>query len=179
MRTRIALAISMFTVALATLTTIPTASSGAPATPRHHDAVTAVVAQPQQHPAPQIMLSAEPTTTTSTTTTTAPPVTTTTVTQAPAPVVASPAPAPTDDVHAIFECIIRHESGGDPAAVNSSSGAGGLFQFLPSSWLAYGGGQFAALPNLATADQQWQIALAAQAQSYWYPWVGTGCTPVG
>jgi SLT domain-containing protein len=84
-----------------------------------------------------------------------------------------------EDVHAIFECIIAHESGGDPAAVNPSSGAGGLFQFLPSSWLAYGGGQFAPLPNLATADQQWQIALAAQAQSYWYPWVGTNCTPVG
>jgi len=119
-----------------------------------------------------------------TTTVPAAPVTTTTV--APAPV-ATPTPttAPvavqsaSGDVHAIFECIIAHESGGDPAAVNPSSGAGGLFQFLPSSWLAYGGGQFAPLPNLATADQQWQIALAAQAQSYWYPWVGTNCTPVG
>ena len=119
-----------------------------------------------------------------TTTTTEPPVapvTTTTTPVQPAPVQQS-APvvvAAIQDVTAIFECIIRHESGGDPAAVNPSSGAGGLFQFLPSSWLAYGGGRFAPLPNLATADQQWQIALAAEAQSYWYPWVGTNCTPVG
>lgn len=124
------------------------------------------------------------TTTTSTTTTTTVPATTTTVpvtttTAPPAPVAPVTTPAAPEDVRAIFECIIRHESGGDPAAVNPSSGAGGLFQFLPSSWLAYGGGQFAPLPNLATADQQWQIALAAQAQSYWYPWVGTNCTPVG
>ena len=119
-----------------------------------------------------------------TTTTTAPPVATTTTTapvQQPAPVKQDSAaiPAIPDNVTAIFECIIRHESGGDPAAVNPSSGAGGLFQFLPSSWLAYGGGRFAPLPNLATVDQQWQIALAAEAQSYWYPWVGTNCTPVG
>jgi len=79
----------------------------------------------------------------------------------------------------IWDCIIAHESGGNPAAVNPSSGAGGLFQFLPSSWIGYGGGQFAPLPEQATAAQQWQIAIAAQAQSGWYPWVGDGCTPVG
>jgi len=112
-------------------------------------------------------------------------VTTTTVVPAPvatptpttAPVAVQSAPASSDQ--AIWDCIISHESGGDPTVVNPSSGAGGLFQFLPSSWLAYGGGQFAPLPNLATADQQWVIARAAQAQSYWYPWVGDGCTPVG
>ena len=32
------------------------------------------------------------------------------------------------------ECIIRHESGGDPRAVNRRSGASGLGQFLPSTW---------------------------------------------
>lgn len=115
-----------------------------------------------------------------TTTTTEPPVaTTTTVPVQPAPVQQTATVTASEDIRATFECIIAHESGGDPAAVNPSSGAGGLFQFLPSSWIAYGGGQFASLPNLATADQQWQIAIAAQAQSYWYPWVGTNCTPVG
>lgn len=178
MRTRIALAISMFTVAVAALLTIPTASSGAPASPRHRTLVTAAVAQPQQHLAPQILLSAGPTTTTSTTTTTAPPPVVTTTTVPPAPVVVTPAP-PVGDNQSIWDCIISHESGGNPAAVNPSSGAGGLFQFLPSSWLAYGGGQFAALPEQATVAQQWQIAIAAQAQSGWYPWVGDGCTPVG
>lgn len=35
-------------------------------------------------------------------------------------------------------CVIRAESGGNPAAVNPSSGAGGLYQFLPSTWAALG-----------------------------------------
>ena len=40
---------------------------------------------------------------------------------------------------AAFEaCVIRVESGGNPTAVNPSSGAGGLFQFLPSTWAALG-----------------------------------------
>jgi hypothetical protein len=107
--------------------------------------------------------------------TTQPPVTVP-VTVPVAPVVVS---APVTDNSAIFECIIRHESGGDPHAINPSSYAGGLFQFLPSSWAAYGGTRFAPTADQATADQQWQIAIAAQAQSGWYPWVGTNCTPVG
>jgi LysM repeat protein len=35
-------------------------------------------------------------------------------------------------------CVISHESGGNAGAVNSSSGAGGLFQFLPSTWAELG-----------------------------------------
>lgn len=35
-------------------------------------------------------------------------------------------------------CVISRESGGNPRAVNPSSGAGGLFQFLPSTWAALG-----------------------------------------
>ena len=117
------------------------------------------------------------------TTTTVPPVTTTpTSTSAPLTPITESAPAVAAapvDIHATFECIIAHESGGDPHALNPSSGAGGLFQFLPSSWLAYGGNQYAATADQATSNQQWTVALAAQAESYWYPWVGTGCTPVG
>jgi hypothetical protein len=33
-----------------------------------------------------------------------------------------------------IECLIRYESGGNPYAVNRSSGASGLLQFLPSTW---------------------------------------------
>ena len=76
----------------------------------------------------------------------------------------------------VWSCIIAHESGGNPGAVNSSSGAGGLFQFLPSSWHAYGG---SGLPEDASVPEQWAIAEHAQAESGWYPWVGDGCTPVG
>ena len=35
--------------------------------------------------------------------------------------------------------IVQRESKGDPYAVNSSSGAGGKYQFLPSTWSGYGG----------------------------------------
>jgi hypothetical protein len=35
--------------------------------------------------------------------------------------------------------IVQRESKGDPNAVNSSSGAGGKYQFLPSTWAGYGG----------------------------------------
>lgn len=130
--------------------------------------------------------------------TVAPPVTTTTVAPAPvvtttpvttttlptpvisAPVVAAPVvPTSPESNSAIWDCIIAHESGGNPAAVNPSSGAGGLFQFLPSSWIAYGGGQYAPLPEEASASAQWSVAETAQSQSGWYPWVGDGCTPVG
>jgi len=42
---------------------------------------------------------------------------------------------------AAFEaCVISRESGGNPRAVNPSSGAGGLFQFLPSTWAGLGYG---------------------------------------
>ena len=70
-----------------------------------------------------------------------------------------------------WQCIIRRESGGNPRAVNRSSGAGGLFQFLPSSWRAYGG---TGLPQNATVAEQWRIALNAYARSGWQPW-GGGC----
>lgn len=66
-------------------------------------------------------------------------------------------------------CIIAHESGGNPRAVNPSSGAGGLFQFLPSSWRAYGG---SGRPQDAPVAEQWRIAYAAYARSGWSPWGG-------
>lgn len=128
------------------------------------------------------------TTSTTTTTTTVLQVQVTTTTTI--PVVSNPAPTPVvvdpsslypsgdpmaslpPNVQAAFHCIMSHESGGDPGAVNSSSGAGGLYQFLPSSWIAYGGGQFASLPNLASAVQQDQIAFNAYQQSGFSPWEG-------
>jgi resuscitation-promoting factor RpfC len=54
---------------------------------------------------------------------------------------AQPAQAPTvstSGVSAFEACVISRESGGNPQAVNPSSGAGGLFQFLPSTWAALG-----------------------------------------
>ena len=37
------------------------------------------------------------------------------------------------------ESIVQRESKGDPNAVNPSPGAGGKYQFLPSTWSGYGG----------------------------------------
>lgn len=188
MRTRIALAITMFTVALAALIATPVQSSGvAPALPPM--TTKAPTPSPTLHRS-MLMVGLErhavtTTTVAPTTTTTVQPVAVqTTVQPAPVPTTA-PVPAPASVAVAapsgstIWDCIIAHESGGNPSAVNPSSGAGGLFQFLPSSWLAYGGGQFAPLPEEASAADQWVIAEAAQARSGWYPWVGDGCTPVG
>ena len=44
----------------------------------------------------------------------------------------------TEGMGAFEACVISHESGGNPRAVNPSSGAGGLFQFLPSTWAGLG-----------------------------------------
>jgi resuscitation-promoting factor RpfC len=44
----------------------------------------------------------------------------------------------TGGMSAFESCVIAHESGGNAQAVNAVSGAGGLFQFLPSTWAALG-----------------------------------------
>ena len=48
-------------------------------------------------------------------------------------------------------CVIQAESGGNSSAVNPSSGAGGLYQFLPSTWQALG---FSGLPQDAPVSVQ-------------------------
>jgi hypothetical protein len=83
----------------------------------------------------------------------------------------APAAAPVS-ASGTWGCIIQHESGGNPRAVNASSGAGGLFQFLPSSWTLYGG---SGLPQNATVQEQWRIANNAYARSGFSPWRGDGC----
>ena len=66
-------------------------------------------------------------------------------------------------------CVAWRESRDTPTAVNPSSGAGGLFQFLPSTWSALG---YPGLPeNASVADQ---IAAAEQlyAEQGAAPWAG-------
>ena len=48
-------------------------------------------------------------------------------------------------------CVIQRESGGNAGAVNASSGAGGLYGFLPSTWQSLG---FSGLPENAPASVQ-------------------------
>ena len=51
--------------------------------------------------------------------------------------------------------IVMCESGGNYSALNPSSGAGGAYQIIPSTWEAYGG---TGLPNEATKAEQDRIA---------------------
>jgi nucleoid-associated protein YgaU len=66
--------------------------------------------------------------------------------------------------------ITHCESGGNPRATNSSSTASGLFQFLDSSWKAYGGGKYSARAKDATVAQQFEIADTAFRTSGLRPW---------
>jgi muramidase (phage lysozyme) len=69
--------------------------------------------------------------------------------------------------YSIPSSIVACESGGNYRAVNPSSGAGGAYQILPSTWAAYGG---AGLPQNASPAEQNAIAAkiyAAQGASAW------------
>lgn len=57
--------------------------------------------------------------------------------------------------YAIPTYIVMCESGGDYHALNPSSGAGGAYQILPSTWRAYGG---KGLPHQASKAEQDRIA---------------------
>jgi hypothetical protein len=69
--------------------------------------------------------------------------------------------------------IIACESGGNPAAQNPRSTASGLFQFLDSSWAAYGGLRYASRAKYATPAQQYAVANAAYARSGLTPWAAS------
>jgi LysM repeat protein len=88
--------------------------------------------------------------------------------QAPAPVTS---PGSTGSVTgtpgSYQQCVITRESGGNPRAVNASSGAGGLYQFLPSTWAALG---YSGLPQDAPVSVQNQAFKRLYAQDGTSPW---------
>jgi len=63
---------------------------------------------------------------------------------------------------AIPYAIVMCESGGDFTAVNPTSGAGGAYQILPSTWHLYGG---EGLPQDASPEEQSRIAALIWADS--------------
>jgi resuscitation-promoting factor RpfC len=69
-------------------------------------------------------------------------------------------------------CVIARESGGNARAVNPSSGAGGLYQFLPSSWSALG---YSGLPEDASVAVQTQAFDKLYAEDGGSPWLADGC----
>jgi peptidoglycan hydrolase CwlO-like protein len=72
---------------------------------------------------------------------------------------------------AIPEAIVMCESGGNFQALNPSSGAGGAYQILPSTWKLYGG---AGLPHEAPPAEQHRIAAMIWADSGPAAWVCAG-----
>lgn len=95
---------------------------------------------------------------------------------APGPVaVAAPAPQPASygGAPGSFQaCVIARESGGNPSAVNPSSGAGGLYQFLPSTWAALGHSGLPENASVAEQNQAFQQAYAQSGTSPWAPYDG-------
>jgi resuscitation-promoting factor RpfC len=121
----------------------------------------ALAAIPVAAPAPVAAAPAEPAT---------PAVSTAeTSTAAPAPAPASYAGAP----GSFQACVIQAESGGNASAVNPSSGAGGLYGFLPSTWQALG---FSGLPENASVAEQNAAFAKEYAQSGTSAWAAyDGC----
>ncbi len=72
---------------------------------------------------------------------------------------------------AIPEAIVMCESGGNFSALNPSSGAGGAYQILPSTWELYGG---KGLPHEASPAEQHRIAALIWADSGPSAWVCAG-----
>jgi peptidoglycan hydrolase CwlO-like protein len=72
------------------------------------------------------------------------------------------APAFSGGPYAIPTYIVMCESGGNYSALNESSGAGGAYQILPSTWRAYGG---QGLPHQASKAEQDRIAAMIWADS--------------
>lgn len=67
--------------------------------------------------------------------------------------------------------IVMCESGGNYSALNPSSGAGGAYQIIPSTWDAYGG---KGAPHEAPKAEQDRIAAAIWADSGGSAWVCAG-----
>ena len=73
--------------------------------------------------------------------------------------------------YSIPSYIVMCESGGDYGALNPSSGAGGAYQILPSTWDLYGGN---GEPHEAPKEEQDRIAAEIWADSGGSAWVCAG-----
>jgi len=102
-----------------------------------------------------------------------------TVTVASSPVssaspITAPAPSGTVPPSSFTSCVISRESGGDPTAYNSSSGASGLFGMLLSTWLStgvgYSGGAYTAPSSVQYSA--FYILYARDGVSPWRPYDG-------
>jgi peptidoglycan hydrolase-like protein with peptidoglycan-binding domain len=74
----------------------------------------------------------------------------------------APASTGTSSGYAIPASIVMCESGGNWGAVNPTTGAGGAYQIMPSTWAAYGG---TGMPQDASPAEQSAIAAKIWASS--------------
>jgi uncharacterized protein YabE (DUF348 family) len=72
-----------------------------------------------------------------------------------------------------WDALAKCEAGGN-WAINTGNGYYGGLQFDASTWRAYGGGQYAALPNQATREQQIAVGEKAYAANGSSPWPSCG-----
>lgn len=92
------------------------------------------------------------------------------------PTTASPIASLPLNAQTTFACIRYVESRNHLTSV-SYSGAGGLYQFMPLIWSAYGGLKYAPTPELATGNQQDQVAVNVFERNHgFYPeWQDPAC----
>ena len=69
----------------------------------------------------------------------------------------------------VWDSLAQCEAGGN-WAINTGNGFSGGLQFTPSTWRAYGGGQYAPQAHLATREQQIAVASKVQAGQGWGAW---------
>ena len=79
------------------------------------------------------------------------------------------ASAPSAPSGSVWDRLAQCESGGN-WSINTGNGYHGGLQFSKSTWLGYGGGKYAPTANLATREQQIDIAKKTQRAQGWGAW---------
>ncbi|APT84365.1 resuscitation-promoting factor [Corynebacterium aquilae] len=69
----------------------------------------------------------------------------------------------------VWDTLAMCESTGN-WAINTGNGFSGGLQFTPSTWLAFGGGEYAPMAYMATREQQIAVATKVQAAQGWGAW---------
>lgn len=80
-----------------------------------------------------------------------------------------PAPAPAQSGGTVWDRLAQCESGGN-WAINTGNGYYGGLQFLGSTWRAYGGEQYASRADLASREEQIDIAERVLDDVGWGAW---------
>ncbi|QGU02515.1 Resuscitation-promoting factor Rpf2 precursor [Corynebacterium kalinowskii] len=69
----------------------------------------------------------------------------------------------------VWDALAQCEATGN-WAINTGNGFSGGLQFTPSTWLAFGGGQYAPMAYLASREEQIAVAEKVQAAQGWGAW---------